>query len=244
MSGLVPIFKRELRGYFATPVAYVFIVIFLFLTGLFTFNVSSFYEARQADLRAFFEWHPWLYLFLIPAVAMRLWAEERKSGTIELLLTMPVGLYQTIVGKFLAAWIFVGIALALTFPVALTTIYLGDPDIAVILVGYCGSFLMAGAFLAIGICMSAATKNQVISFILAVVICLLFVLSGFPVVTSFFSAWAPGWLVEAVRSMSFLTHFSSIMRGVIALPDLVFFLSLIVGWVYACGVVLDMEKAA
>ena len=244
MTGVLPIFKRELKGYFATPVAYVFIVIFLFLTGLFTFSVSSFYESRQADLRGFFDWHPWLYLFLIPAVAMRLWAEERKSGTIELLLTMPVSLYSTIVGKFLSAWVFVGIALALTFPTALTAMYLGDPDVGVILVGYAGSFLMAGAFLAIGICMSALSKNQVISFILAVVTCLLFVLSGYPVVTGFFSSWAPGWLVEAVRSVSFLTHFSSVMRGVISLPDMVFFATLIVGWLYACGVILDMKKAA
>jgi len=244
MSGVTPIFKRELKGYFATPVAYVFIVIFLFLTGLFTFSVSSFYESRQADLRAFFDWHPWLYLFLIPAVAMRLWAEERKSGTIELLLTMPVGLYETIIGKYLAAWVFIGIALALTFPTALTAMYLGDPDVAVILVGYAGSFLMAGAFLAIGICMSALTKNQVVSFILAVVTCLLFVLSGYPVVTNFFSAWAPEWLVEAIRSLSFLTHFSSVRRGVISAPDMLFFGTLIAGWLYASGVILDIKKAA
>jgi len=242
MSCLGSVFKRELKGYFATPVAYVFIVIFLFITGLFTFQVSHYYEAGQASLNAFFMWHPWLYLFLIPAVAMRLWAEERKSGTIELLLTLPVTLTAAILGKFLAAWVFVGISLVLTFPLVLTSMYLGAPDLGVAVTGYIGSFLMAGAFLAIGICMSALTRNQVVSFILAVVICLLFVLAGFGVVLDFFTAWAPG-LADAIAAVSFLTHFQSIQRGVINLPDLLFFASLIVGWLYACGVILEIKKA-
>ncbi len=236
------ILKRELKAYFATPVAYVFIVIYLFLTGIFTFQWSSFFEAGQASLESFFMWHPWLYLFLIPSVAMRLWAEERKSGTIELLLTLPVGLGQAIVGKFLAAWIFVGIALALTFPMVLTVCYLGDPDLGVIATSYIGSFLMAGSFLATGSCMSAITKNQVVSFILAVVVSLLFILAGFDTVLDAFS-WAPSWLVDAVSSMSYLTHFQSVQRGLITLPDLIFSLSSIVGWLFACAVVLEMKKA-
>ncbi|NQU43880.1 ABC transporter permease [bacterium] len=243
MSNTWSIFKRELKGYFATPVAYVFIVIFLFLNGLFTFQVSRIFERGQASLDVFFNWHPWLYLFLIPAVAMRLWAEERRSGTIELLLTLPVSVVQAIAGKFLAAWIFVGMALALTFPTVLTVMYLGQPDMGIIAVGYLGSFLMAGAYLSIGICMSALTKNQVVSFILAVVICLLFILAGFDVVLEAFNAWAPAWMMDAIASVSFLTHFQSIQRGVLDLADMVFFASLILGWLYACGLILDIKKA-
>ncbi len=243
MSNTIAILKRELEGYFATPVAYVFIVIFLFVSGLFTFQVSRLFEAGQASLTPFFMWHPWLYLFLIPAVSMRLWAEERKSGTIEVLLTLPVKLSHAIMGKFLAAWIFVGIALALTFPVVLTALYLGDPDDGIIIAGYIGSFLMAGSFLAIGTCMSALSKNQVISFVLSLVTCLLFILAGFDVVLDFFSAWAPGWFTEAIASLSFFTHFNAAQRGVINLTNIIFFFSLIVGWLFACGVILDMKKA-
>jgi len=243
MNATFAIFKREIKGYFTTPVAYVFIVIFLFLAGLFTFKLSSFFAARQADLGAFFNWHIWLYLFLIPAVAMRLWAEERKSGSIELLLTLPVSLTQAVLGKFLAAWIFVAIALALTFPVVLTVMYLGQPDLGIVAAAYLGSFLMAGAYLAIGTCISALTRTQVISFIISVVICLLFILAGLEVVVGFFSSWAPDWLVDAITSMSFLTHFNSIQRGLIGLPDLVYFLSLIAGWLFACGIVLEMKKS-
>jgi ABC-2 type transport system permease protein len=242
MSNAMSIFKRELKSYFATPVAYVFIVIFLFLGGLFTFQVSRFFEAGQANLSAFFNWHPWLYLFLIPAVAMRLWSEERKSGTIELLLTLPVSLGQAIRGKFFAAWVFVGIALFLTFPMALTVMWLGDPDVGVILMAYLGSFLMAGAYLAIGICMSALTKDQVVSFILTMVVCLLLILAGHDAVTRFLG-WAPSWLIGAVSSLSFLTHFLSIQRGVINVPDIVFFVAIILGCLYACGVILEMKKA-
>jgi ABC-2 type transport system permease protein len=245
MSCAVSILKRELKGYFATPVAYVFIVIFLFLTGLFTFQLGGLYGEGngQADLGAFFVWHPWLYLFLIPAVAMRLWAEERKSGTVELLLTLPVSLPQAILGKFIAAWLFIGIALALTFPTVLTVMYLGDPDMGIIIASYCGSFLMAGAFLAIGICMSALSSNQVVGFIIAVVVCFLLILAGHEPVLAAFRGWAPGWLVDAIASVSFLTHFSLVQRGLIRVTDLVFFVTLIIGWLTACGVILEMKKA-
>lgn len=243
MSTMTAILRRELQGYFATPVAYVFIAIFLFLTGLFTFSLSGFYEARQATLDPFFTWHPWLYLFLVPAVAMRLWSEERKSGTIELLLTLPVSLPVAVVAKFLAAWIFIGVALALTFPIVLTVTALGDPDLGVIAAGYMGSFLMAGAYLSIGCCVSAATKNQVISFIISVLVCFIFMLASFPVVIDWFVAWAPAWLVDAINGMSFSAHYTSIQRGVIEAKDIVFFASLIAGWLFAAAVVLDAKKA-
>lgn len=244
MGQVIAVARREFAGYFSTPVAYVFIAIFLFLTGLFTFSMGGFYESRQADLSAFFNWHPWLYLFLIPAVSMRLWAEERRSGTIELLFTLPISLTSAVVGKFLAAWLFVGIALACTFPIVLTVGYLGSPDYGVIAGGYAGSFLMAGAYLAIGCCVSATSKNQVISFILSVVITFLFLLASFPVVIEWFeSAGANQAVVEAMGDLSFQTHFESIRRGVIQLDDLAFFVLMIVAWLTACGMVLEAKKA-
>jgi len=243
MSGILTVFKRELGSYFATPVAYVFIVIFLLLSGAFTFYVGNFYERGQADLFPFFNFHPWLYLFLVPAVAMRLWSEERKSGTIELLLTLPLTMWQAVVGKFLAAWLFIGIALALTFPIWITVNYLGSPDNGVIFACYLGSFLMAGAFLAIGSCLSACTRNQVVAFILTVVVCFVFLLAGFPLVLGFFSAWAPQGLVDAISGLSFLSHFASIAKGVIDLRDLVYFLLTIAFWLYASAVVIDLKKA-
>jgi ABC-2 type transport system permease protein len=243
MSGTMTIFRRELRSYFSTPVAYVFIVIFLLLSGAFTFYLGNFYERGQADLQPFFNFHPWLYLVLVPAVGMRLWSEERKSGTIELLLTLPVTMWQAVVGKFLAAWAFIGIALVLTFPVWITVNYLGDPDNGVIFASYLGSLLMAGAFLAIGSCISACTRNQVIAFILTVVVCFLFLLAGFPLVLNFFSAWAPQGLVDAISGLSFMTHFASIGKGVIDLRDLVYFLLIIAFWLYASAVVIDLKKA-
>ncbi len=244
MSELLAIFRRELTGYFATPLAYVFIVIFLFATMSFTFYLGGFYEARSANLSAFFNFHPWLYLFLIPAIAMRLWAEERKSGTIELLLTLPVPLWAAVLGKFFAAWIFAGIALALTFPIWLTVNYLGDPDNGVILASYVGSFLMAGGFLAIGSCVSAMTQNQVIAFVVTVVICFLFTVSGLPQVLDFFKGWAPQALVSTIASFSFLTRFEAIKSGVIDFRDLVYFGSLIWVWLTANAVLIDMRKAA
>ncbi|MGH8507256.1 MAG: ABC transporter permease subunit [Gammaproteobacteria bacterium] len=244
MRTTLAIFKRELLAYFATPVAYVFIVIFLLLTGVFTFYLGGFYEANQADLDAFFQFHPWLYLFLIPAISMRLWAEERKAGTVELLMTLPVSLTQAVLGKFLAAWCFTTLALALTFPIWISVNYLGDPDNGVIAAGYLGSLIMAGGFLAIGGCFSALTKSQVVAFVLSTSVCFCFVLSGFPMVLDFFQAWMPQAVVDAIGSFSFLTHFSAIRKGVIDMRSLVYFLSLIAFWLYATTVAIDARKAS
>src|SRR5690242_16869929 len=195
MRNVLTIFRRELAAYFATPLAYVFIVIFLVMAGILTFFVGNFFERGQADLQPVFTFHPWLYVVLIPALSMRLWAEERRSGTIELFLTLPISMTQAVLGKFLASWAFAGIALALTFPFWITVNYLGNPDNGVILASYIGSFLMAGGYLAIGACISAATSNQVIAFIVSVVVCFLFTVSGAPIVIDFFQAWAPLVLV-------------------------------------------------
>ena len=236
--------KRELHSYFATPVAYVFIVVFLFMTGIFTFYLGSFYERNQADLDSFFQFHPWLYLFLIPAIAMRLWSEERKSGTIELLMTLPITITEAVIGKFLAAWCFTAIALALTFPIWITVNYLGEPDNTVIVASYIASLLMAGGFLAIGSCISALTKNQVIAFVISVVICFIFILSGFPLVLDIFEGWAPQMLIDAIASFSFLTHFESIRKGVIDIRDIIYFIVLISFWLYANIIVVDARKAS
>lgn len=243
MNPTFAIARRELASYFATPVAYVFIVIFLALAGALTFYLGGFYERGQADLQPFFAFHPWLYLFLVPAVSMRLWSEERKSGSIELLLTLPVTMWQAVLGKFLAAWAFIGIALALTFPLWITVNYLGEPDNGVILASYIGSLLMAGGFLAIGACLSAVTRNQVIAFILTVVVCFLLLLAGFPLVLDFIRALLPQVLVDAVAGLSFLTHFNAISRGVIDLRDLLFFVLTIGFWLVAGAVVIDLKKA-
>lgn len=243
MDNVRIIFKRELASYFATPLAFVFIVIFLILAGAFAFFLGGFFERSQADLEPFFTYHPWLYLFLIPAISMRLWAEERKSGSIELLMTLPVTLWQAVIGKYLAAWAFAGIALALTFPIWITVNYLGDPDNGAILAAYIGSLLMAGGFLAIGSCLSAATRNQVIAFIFTVVVCFGFLLSGFPLVLGVFQSWLPQTLLDAIASLSFLTHFQSISKGVIDLRDLIYFGALIAVWLAATAIVLDMKKA-
>ncbi len=243
MHNVAALFKREFASYFATPLAFVFIVIFLLLAGAFTFYLGGFYERGQADLAPFFNYHPWLYLFLIPALSMRLWAEERKAGSIELLMTLPVTTWQAVIGKFLAAWCFAGVALALTFPIWITVNYLGDPDNGAIFAAYIGSFLMAGGFLAIGACLSAATRNQVIAFIFTVVVCFLFLLAGFPLVLGVFEGWAPQPILDAIASLSFLTHFGSIAKGVIDLRDLLYFATLIVVWLIANTIVLDMKKA-
>ena len=243
MSIVATLFRRELRSYFATPVAYVFIVIFLALMGAFTFYLGNFFERGQADLRPFFNFHPWLYLFLVPAIAMRLWAEERRSGSIELLMTLPVTAWQAVLGKYLAAWAFTGIALALTFPIWITVNYLGEPDNGAILTGYIGSLLMAGGFLAIGACVSAFTRNQVIAFVVSVVVCFGFLLSGFPMVLDVFSGWAPQVLVDGIASLSFLTHFANISRGVIDFRDLVYFALLIGTFLYANTIVLQWKQA-
>jgi ABC-2 type transport system permease protein len=243
MSAVLSVFRREFAAYFATPLAVVFLVIFLVLAGAFTFYLGNFYESGQADLQPFFSFHPWLYLLLAPAVAMRLWAEERKTGTLELLLTLPLTLWQAVLGKFLAAWAFLGLALALTFPMWVTVAWLGEPDHGVILASYLGSWLMAGAFLAIGGALSAATRSQVVAFILSVVVCLLLLLAGFPMALDVVRGWAPLPLVDAVAGLSFLTHFQAITRGVLDLRDVVFFVLCIAAWLWATVLVIDMKKA-
>lgn len=244
LAGTGAIFARELGGYFLTPVAYVFIVIFLFTTGMFTFQIGGFFERGQADLRPFFDFHPWLYLFLVPAVSMRLWSEERKQGTIELLLTLPISLGAAILGKFLAAWAFAGIALLLTFPVWVTVNYLGQPDNGAIAAAYIGSFLMAGGFLAIGSLISATTRNQVIAFVVTVAVCFAFLMSGFPPVLNFFSGWAPQPVVDAIASFSFLTRFDAISKGVIDLRDLLFSVTLIAVCLFGTAVIVDAKKGS
>jgi ABC-2 type transport system permease protein len=243
MDNVRVIFKRELASYFATPLALVFIVIFLVMASAFAFALGGLYESNQASLEPFFYFHPWLYLFLIPAISMRLWAEERKSGSIELLMTLPVTLPQAVVAKYLAAWAFAGIALALTFPIWITVNYLGDPDNGAILAAYIGSMLMAGGFLAIGSCISAATRNQVIAFVLTLVVCAGFLLAGFPIVLGVLPDWIPQVLRDFAASLSFWTHFQAISKGVIDLRDLVYFGALIAAWLAANAIVLDMKKA-
>jgi ABC-2 type transport system permease protein len=243
MRGIRVIAGRELASYFATPLAYVFILIFLVLSGVFTFYMGNFYEREQADLGPFFNFHPWLYLFLVPAIAMRLWSEERKSGSIELLLTLPITRFEAVMGKFLAAWLFAGLALALTFPLWLTVNYLGEPDNGVIVASYIGSWLMAGSFLAVGSCMSAVSKSQVIAFILTAAVCLVFVLAGFPMVLNVFKDWLPLLLVDTVASLSFMTHFGAITKGVLGLNDLLYFVSVIGVWLLATTVVVEMKQA-
>ncbi|MCC7426071.1 MAG: ABC transporter permease subunit [Alphaproteobacteria bacterium] len=237
------IMRRELAGYFATPVAYVFIVIFLALLGALTFYVGNFFERGQADLIPFFTFHPWIYLLLIPAISMRLWAEERRTGTIELLLTLPVTMWQAVVGKWLAAWLFTGIALALTFPFWITVNMLGQPDNGVVLAGYVGSMLVAGGYLAIGGAVSALTKNQVIAFVVAAAVCFIFTVSGSPVVTEFLVRWAPESVVETIKSFSFITRYNGIMRGVIDARDILFFVSFMAFWLFANAVIVDLKKS-
>lgn len=243
MSAAAAVFRRELGSYFATPVAYVFIVIFLLLAGSTTFYLGGFYERGQADLQPFFGFHPWLYLFLVPAVSMRLWSEERKSGTIELLLTLPITVWQAVLGKFLAAWAFIAIALMLTFPMWITVNYLGSPDNGVIAASYIGSLLMAGAFLAVGSCLSAVSRNQVVAFILTVAACFVLLLAGFPLVLNAAGVLFPQGLVDAIAQLSFLTHFSAIARGVLDLRDVLFFVLSIAFWLYACVVVIELKRA-
>lgn len=243
MKALFTVFRRELAAYFATPLAYVFIFIFLVLSGATTFFLGNFFERGQADLAPFFGFHPWLYLLLVPAIAMRLWADERKTGTVELLLTLPVSIGQAVVGKFLAAWTFAGIALALTFPMWITVNYLGSPDNGVILTSYIGSFVMAGAYLAIGACFSALSKNQVIAFVLAAVVCLLFTVSGTPLVLNAFSGWAPASVVDTVAGLSMLANFDGISRGVLDAVNIVYFASVIVLFLFANAIFVSLYKA-
>ena len=243
LAGWSAVFRRELASYVATPLALVFTVIFLIATATFTFYIGSFFEAGRAELTAFFRFHPWLFLFLGPAMAMRLWAEERRSGTLELLLTLPVSTAGAVLGKFLAAWAVTCVALALTFPLWLTVNLLGNPDNGVIIASYLGSALMMGGYLAIGGCLSAATRNQVIAFITAALVCFIFLLAGFPFVLDFVRGVLPQPLVEAIASLSFFTHFEAISKGVIDLRDLIYFGALIGFWLAATAVVLDLKKA-
>jgi gliding motility-associated transport system permease protein len=240
---VITIAKREIAGYFASPVAFVFIVIFLLLAGFFTFMVAGFFERGQANLESFFWWHPWLYLFLVPAVGMRMWSEERRLGTIELLLTMPVTAWQAIVGKFLAAWAVLALALALTFPIWITVNYLGHPDNGVIVAGYIGSLLLAGSYLAISAMTSAITRNQVVSFILSVVASLFLILCGWPPVTNLLVRWAKPALVEGIAAFSVMTHFESIQKGVIDSRDILFFVSIIVFSLFTTGVIIRAHRA-
>ena len=244
IRNITTVFKRELKSYFEAPVAYVFMIVFLVLTGFLTFSVTQFYERGVADLQPFFFWHPWVYLLLVPAATMGLWAEERRAGTIELLLTMPVTMMQTIVGKFLAAWLFIVIGVALTFPLVLTTAYLGQPDLGVVFAGYLGSVLLAGACVSVGVLTSSVTRSQVIGFVLALLICLGFLLAGWEPVTGFFVKWAPNWLVEAVAGFSFMPHFQSLQRGVIDLRDVIYYVSVMVFMILGAHVVIDNRKSA
>ncbi|HEX3861249.1 MAG TPA: ABC transporter permease subunit [Stellaceae bacterium] len=243
MQRTIVIINRELSSYFATPLAYVFIVIFLVLAGVLTFFVGNFFERGQADLQSFFTFHPWLYLVLIPALSMRLWAEERKSGTIELFLTLPIRLGEAVLGKFLAAWIFAGVALMLTFPFWLTVNFLGDPDNGVIFASYLGSWLMAGSILAIGAAVSAATKNQVIAFIVTAALVFVLTVAGTSTVIGIFRGWAPEGLINAVVGASIFGHFTAITRGVIDLRDVVYFVSLMVAFLAANAILVDLKKA-
>lgn len=230
--------KRELSGYFTSPIAYIFLVIFLLLTGFFTFTAGQFFERGEASLGAFFGWHPWLYLVLVPAAGMRLWAEERRAGTLELLMTMPMTAAQAILGKFLASWLFLAVALALTFPVVITVNVLGSPDNGMIFAGYLGSFLLAGSYLAVTCLTSALTRNQVVAFILSVVVCLFLILAGFNPVTDLLARWAGPGFIDTVAAFSVVTHFDGFQKGVIDSRDLLFFLSVIGFSLFATSVVL------
>jgi len=242
-ANIKAVMKRELGGYFTSPIAYVFLVIFLLLTGFFTFTVGNFFERGEASLVSFFTWHPWLYLFLVPAVGMRLWSEERRLGTLELLLTFPITTWQAIVGKFLASWLFLALALLLTFPVVITVNWLGDPDNGVIVAGYVGSLMLAGAYLAISCMTSAMTRNQVISFILSVVICLFLILAGYTPVTDLLTRWANPVLVQTIAAFSVMTHFEGFQRGVLDTRDVVFFASVIGFALFTTGVIIRNQRA-
>ena len=238
------VFRREISGYFATPLAAIFLVVFLFLTSMFAFNIGGFFDRGQADLRPFFQFHPWLYLFLVPAISMRLWAEERRTGTIELIATLPLTMQDLVLGKFFAAWAFSGLALLLTVPIWWTVSFLGDPDHGVIVCSYFASWLTAGAFLAIGSAISSLTKNQVVAFVLCAAACFLLLLSGFSVVLDFFRSWAPNMVVEGLSAIGVLTHFDSMVRGVIDLRDVLYFASLIVAFLVINTAAIDWRKAA
>jgi ABC-2 type transport system permease protein len=243
MHGFRAVFKRELMGYFITPVAYIFSAVFLLLLGANTIYVGEFFQRNRADLEPFFTWHPWLYVLLIPAITMRLWAEERRSGTAELLFTLPIPLWESVLGKFFAAWCYTAFTLALTFPIWLTVNYLGSPDNGVILAGYIGSLLMAGSYIAIGSCISATTRSQVAAFVVSVTVCLAFTITGYPMIINLFSFWLPQSFVDTLSLFSFLTHFSAITLGYLEIRSLIYFFSLIFIWLFATIVVLEQRRS-
>ena len=243
MNAIMAIYRRELLGYFSTPLAGVFVVIFLVMVSAFTFYLGNFFQTGQADLQAFFMFHPWMYLLLVPALAMRLWAEERKSGSIELLLTLPITVWQAVLGKYLAAWTLIGLALLLTFPMWITVAWLGDPDNGVIMASYIGSWLLAGSFLAIGSAVSATTRSQVMAFIVSLSVCLLFLLAGYPIVLSAIQTVFHQSTVDAIADLSFFTHFSSITRGILDLRDLAFFVINGICWLIATVLIINLKKA-
>jgi len=243
MHNTMIVLRREMAGYFATPVAYIFIVIFLAFSGTLTFFFGNFFARGQADLQPFFQYHPWLYLVLVPAISMRLWAEERRSGTIELFMTLPISLPQAVVGKHLAAWCFTAITVSLTFPIWLTVNYLGNPDNGIILAAYLGSLLMAGAFLAVGSFISALTKNQVIAYIISAAACFIFIVTGTPAILSTFGAWLPEQVTRLLADMSFITHFADISKGVLDLRDLIYFVSIIALFLVLTAVAVQRNKA-
>ena len=243
MSAITAIYRRELRSYFATPLAAVFVVIFLTMVSAFTFYLGNFFQNGQANLQAFFLFHPWMYLLLVPALAMRLWAEERKSGSIELLLTLPVTVWQAVSGKFLAAWTLIGIALLLTFPMWLTVAWLGDPDNGVIVASYIGSWLLAGAFLAIGSAISASTRSQVMAFVMTLSVCFAFLLAGYPIILSAMRELFSQPMVDAIAGLSFFTHFDAITRGILDMRDLAFFLINILAWLFATALIINLKRA-
>lgn len=243
MHSFCAVFKRELKSYFTTPVAYVFLVVFLFFSGYLTFK-QGFFEIRQADMQAFFMNMPLLFVFMVPATAMRLWSEERRIGSIELLLTLPITVTQAVLGKFFAAWLFLVMALALTFPMVITVSFLGNPDAGLIITGYMGSVLMAGSFLAVGCFFSAVSKNQVISFVLSVVVCAILVYAGLPSTLNYLSTFLPAGLVSVIGDISLQSHFESIQKGVIEFKDLSYFVLLIIGWIAGCSLILDERKAS
>jgi ABC-2 type transport system permease protein len=227
VKSLIAVYRREILSYLTTPLAYVFVAVFLIAVGTFTFQVGGFFEQGRADLASFFAFHPWLFIVFMPAIAMRLWSDEARSGAIELLLTLPAPTWSLVLGKFLAAWSIAGVALALTFPIWITVNYLGDPDNAAIFVGYLASFLMAGAYIAIGAALSALTSTQVVAFVLAVLVCFVATAAGLPLVLDFLKGAIGGGIAEGIGSLSILQHFDAAQRGVIELRSLVYFLSLI-----------------
>ncbi len=237
------VFRRELMSLFTTPLAYVFLVVFLLLNGGLGFFLGGFLERGQAELSPFFTFHPWLFLVLAPALTMRMWAEERKTGTIELLLTLPVTVRAAVLGKFAAAWAFAGIALALTVPIWVTVNVLGDPDNAVIAVGYLGSFLAAGGLIAVGAFASALSRNQVVAFVLAASGALVLLLSGTPVVIHAFSGWAPPMLMDGIASLSLMTHVQPFASGLVRLVDIVYFLLLMLAFLGGTGLAVAAKKA-